>query len=93
VRTVIEGTNTAQGQQTAGPANFSVTTTISDPDTTPGTGDEIATDATGTAAYPNMSWTAGSGGVSEFREDTITGLAANVGGLVVNATVGGVIPV
>jgi hypothetical protein len=93
LRTVIEGTNTAQGRQTAGPANFSVTTTITDPDGNPGTGDETATDATGTAAYPPLTWTAGPSGLIEFREDTVTPLGPDVGGVVVNATVGGVIPV
>jgi hypothetical protein len=93
VRTVIEGTNTVQGKQTAGPTNFSVTTTITDPDGNPGTGDETATDATGSAAYPSLTWTAGPSGVMEFREDTVAPLMTNVGGLVVNATVGGVIPV
>jgi hypothetical protein len=93
LRTVIEGTNTVQGIQTAGPANFSVTTTITDPDATPGTGDESATNAPGTASYPDMTWTAGPSGLIEFREDTVTPLGKDVGGVIVNATVGGVIHV
>jgi hypothetical protein len=94
LRTVIEGTNTTQGTQTAGPTNFSVTTTITDPDANPGTGDETATDASGTAAYPPVNFTAGGSGPLEFREDTVTPLgAADVGGLIINAVVGGVIPV
>ena len=53
--TVIEATNTTQGQQTTptvggSPPNGSVTvtTTITDPDGIAGTGDEVATPATGT---------------------------------------------
>jgi hypothetical protein len=94
LRTVIEGTNTTQGSQTAGPTNFSVTTTITDPDANPGTGDETATDASGTAAYPPVNFTAGGSGPLEFREDTVTPLGApDVGALIINAVVGGVIPV
>jgi hypothetical protein len=94
LRTVIEGTNTGQSTQTGGPTNFSVTTTITDPDATPGTGDETATDASGTAAYPPVNFTAGASGPLEFREDTVTPLGApDVGALIVNAVVGGVIPV
>lgn len=100
LRTVIDGANTTQGSQSTNtvggsPPNGSVTvtTTITDPDATPGTGDESATDATGSASYADQSWTAGPSGPIEFREDTVTPLAANVGGLIVNALVGGVIPV
>jgi hypothetical protein len=94
LKTVIEGTNTAQGTQPAGPTDFSVTTTITDPDTTPGTGDETATDASGTAVYPPVNFTAGGSGPIEFREDTVTPLGApNVGALIINAVVGGVVPV
>ena len=47
VKTTIEATNTTQGQQTTQqtPPTRSVTTVITDPDGTPGTGDETATDA------------------------------------------------
>jgi hypothetical protein len=94
VRTTIEGTNTSQGTQVAGPSDFSVTTTITDPDGMVGTGDETATDASGTAAYPPVTFTAGASGPLEFREDTVTPLGApNVGALIINAVVGGVISV
>jgi hypothetical protein len=100
IRTVLEGTNTAQGQQntntvggTPPDGSLSISTTITDPDHTPGTGDETATDAVGNVSYPDLSWTAGPKGPVEFREDTIAALAPNVGGIVVNALIGGVIPV
>jgi hypothetical protein len=98
-RTVIEGTNTVQGQQSTAPVggvppdgSLTVTTTISDPDTTPGTGDETATDAVGNLTYPDLSWTAGPSGPIQFREDTITGLAPNVGGIIVTAAIPGMTP-
>ena len=46
VNTKIEGTNTTQGTQTSNNAATAVSTIITDPDGTPGTGDESATDAT-----------------------------------------------
>jgi hypothetical protein len=78
LRTVIEGTNTTEGEQTTptvggSPPNGSVTvtTTITDPDGIAGTGDETATFATGTASYPDLTWTAASTGDIEFRQQSI----------------------
>ncbi len=98
-RTTVEGTNTVQGQQNTATVggvppdgSLTVTTTISDPDTMPGTGDETATDAVGSLSYPDLSWTAGPSGPIQFREDTITGLVANAGGIVVTAAIPGMTP-
>jgi hypothetical protein len=98
LRTTIEATNTTQAQQdtaTVGgtPPNgsVSVTTVITDPDGTAGTGDETATPATGTASYPDMTWTAAATGDIEFRQQSIPtappGPASNT--FLVNALVGG----
>src|SRR6266545_8294827 len=66
VRSTIEATNTVEGSQNTNvvggsPPNgtVSVTTTITDPDGTPGTGDETATDASFSVSYNNLNWTAG----------------------------------
>ncbi len=71
VITKIEGTNTTQGTQTSSTAATAVSTTITDPNGVPGTGDETATDATFTANYNNLSWTAGASGTIDYRQDSI----------------------
>jgi K319L-like, PKD domain len=98
VQTKIEGTNTAQGTQTSNtvggtPPNGSVTvtTTITDPDGTPGTGDESATDASFAVAYNDMNWTAGASGTINYRQESIATApptAAN-NTLLINALIGG----
>jgi hypothetical protein len=98
VQTKIEGTNTTQGTQTSNtvggtPPNGSVfvTTTITDPDGTPGTGDESATDASFSVTYNNMNWTAGASGTINYRQESIATsppTAAN-NTLLINALVGG----
>ena len=76
VQTKIEATNTVQGTQTTNqvggsPPNgtVSVSTTITDPDGTPGTGDETATPASFTVAYNNLNWTAGGSGTINYRQE------------------------
>jgi hypothetical protein len=91
VNTKIEGTNTTQGTQTTNNASTSVTTTITDPDGTPGTGDETGTDATFTANYNNLSWTAGASGTINYRQDSIAAWPATDANntLRIQAVVGG----
>jgi Ca2+-binding RTX toxin-like protein len=97
VRTVISGTNTTQGTQTTNAATGAVATTITDP--TPAdrnSGDESATPGSLSVTYNNETWTAGASGTINFTEDTVTPLStagAGTGGIVINATVGGVINV
>ncbi|MFP3900458.1 MAG: Ig-like domain-containing protein [Acidimicrobiia bacterium] len=89
VLTVIEGTNTVEGVQSTPAVETSVgPITINDPDGTPGTGDETAEDAEVTVAFPDQTWTAGESGTIEFREDTVTPLGSDTGGIVINADVG-----
>jgi K319L-like, PKD domain len=98
VQTKIEGTNTTQGTQTSNtvggtPPNGSVTvsTTITDPDGTPGTGDESATDASFSVTYNNMNWTAGASGTINYRQESIATsppTAAN-NTLLINALIAG----
>src|SRR5262245_37199142 len=99
VRSTIEATNTVQGQQLTNvvggtPPNgtVSVTTTITDPDGTPGTGDETATDASFSVSYNNLTWPAGASGTIDYRQQSIATApptAAN-NALLINALVGGV---
>src|SRR6266508_5297264 len=104
VQTKIEATNTTQGTQTTNqvggsPPNGSVTvsTTITDPDGVPGTGDETGTDATFNVAYNNLSWTASGpdGSTLDYRQESIPAApptsASNT--LLINALVGGFLTV
>ena len=88
-QTVIEGSNTVQGVQPTAPASISVgPIDITDPDAMRGTGDETATPAPLNAAYPDQTWTAKSGApLVEFREDTVTPLTPDVGGLMLIANI------
>jgi hypothetical protein len=99
VTTKIQGTNTTQGIQTSNtvggtPPNGTVTvsTTITDPDGTPGTGDESATDASFSVDYNNMNWTAGASGAINYREapNATNPPTAAQNSLLINALVGGV---
>jgi hypothetical protein len=94
IKTVIEGTNTVEGTQTTNTASDSISTVITDP--TPAnrnSGDETATPGQLDVTYADQTWTAGASGTINFREDTITPLAQATGGIVINALVGGAIPV
>jgi hypothetical protein len=96
VRTIIEGTHIGflvEATQFTPVTDVSITTTITDPDGTPGTGDETATPAEVTVNYPNQIWTAGfSSTTMLFREDTVTPLVANhQGGIIINMTIGGLL--
>src|SRR6266540_1776409 len=79
VRSTIEATNTVQGSQNTNvvggsPPNgtVSVSTTITDPDGTPGSGDETATDASFSVTYNNLNWTAGAAGNTiNYRQESI----------------------
>ena len=91
IATTIEGTNTVEGTQNTSTENISVTFTITDPDGTPGTGDETGTDAVVQVTYDDQTWTAN--GDIEFREDTVTPQSATVAGIRITAVVGGVLTV
>ena len=99
VSTFIEGTNTVEGVQQTPFVATSISTTISDPDGTPSTGDETATDGSFTVVYPDMTFTASGpdGTIIEFREDTRTPLSvatgAEVGGIIIRAVIGGFLSV
>ena len=99
VSTFIEGTNTVEGVQQTPFVATSISTTISDPDGTPSTGDETATDGSFTVVYPDMTFTASGpdGSTIEFREDTRTPLSvatgAEVGGIIIRAVIGGFLSV
>jgi fibronectin-binding autotransporter adhesin len=86
----VQNTNVVGGTPPDG--SVSVTTVITDPDGTPGTGDETATDASFSVSYNNLSWTAGASGLIEYRQQSIAApppTGAN-NSLLINALVGGV---
>lgn len=97
VRTKIEGTNTVEGTQNTNTVATSISTTITDPDGSPGTGDESATDGLISVTYADQTWTADSdGGAILFREDTVqpvSGAGGGVGAIKINAVIGGALPV
>jgi hypothetical protein len=98
VRTTIEATNTVQGSQNTNvvggsPPNgsVSVTTTITDPDGAPGTGDESATDASFSVFYNDLNWTAGTIATIDYRQQSIATAppTASNNTLLINALIAG----
>ena len=63
-----------RARQTTNNATTTATTTITDPNGIPGTGDETATAGTVNVTYANQTWTAGASGTINFRENTVTPL-------------------
>ena len=89
-RVSVEATNTVEGLQNTTTVNTNVgPINITDPDGTPGTGDETGAPAQVAVSFPSLTFTAGPSGTISFREDTsaITGAGAT-GGIVIGATVG-----
>src|SRR4051794_27108949 len=76
---VIDATNTTEHSQTTNIADSLLSTTVTDPNGTPGDGDETATDAVGTAAFNDMTWTAGNTGTpinfTQHSDPAVTGVA------------------
>jgi K319L-like, PKD domain/Calx-beta domain len=102
VRSTIEATNTVQGQQLTNvvggtPPNGTVTltTVITDPDGTPGTGDESATDASFSVTYNDLNWTAGLafGTSIDYRQQSIAAAPPTSANntLLINAFPGGIL--
>ncbi|HET6952200.1 MAG TPA: Ig-like domain-containing protein [Acidimicrobiales bacterium] len=93
VRAVIEGTNTVEGTQSTDTVPTSVgPIIINDPDGIRGSGDESAAPINVSVGFADQTWTAGASGTISFREDTVP-LGVNSGGIVINATVGGIISI
>ncbi len=67
VHVAVAGSNTAESVQVLD-AEVTATTTVSDPDGTPGTGDETATPVAVTVALPDSTWTPSGSGPVEFRQ-------------------------
>jgi hypothetical protein len=90
IHEVIDAANTVEKSKSTNNVNTTVTTTVTDPDGTPGTLDESATDGTGSATFADMIWTAGGSGpitFAEHNDPTVTSVAG--GGLVAVAHFGG----
>ena len=67
VHVAVAGTNTVESVQILD-ADVTATTTVTDPDATPGTGDETATPVAVTVTLPNSVWTPSGSGPVEFRQ-------------------------
>ena len=102
VQTKIEATNTIEGTQTTNvvgssppDGSLTVTTVITDPDGTPGTGDESATDASFGVTYNNLIWTAGAGGTIDYRQGSIRTAPPTTANntLLINALIAGILNV
>jgi hypothetical protein len=91
IHAVIDATNAvAPTSQSTNTVSAILSTTISDPDGTPGSGDETATDASATVSFNDMTFTAGASGQMKFAEHNdaaITGVAG--GGIVAIAHLAG----
>ncbi|TFG38302.1 MAG: hypothetical protein E4H44_04105, partial [Candidatus Aminicenantes bacterium] len=89
-QTIIEATNTLEGAQTTNTASSSISTTITDPDGSPSTGDESASDGALSLTYASQTWTA-AGGTIQFREETVDPVSAGsppAGGVAIVASLG-----
>ncbi len=91
--TRIIGTNTVEGEQLTNLVATEAETTITDPDGTPGTGDEEATPAAISVTYENQTWTAKEPGPISFREKTQEPLTNLEAGIQIESVVSGVIHV
>lgn len=77
----INASNTTQGSQTVGPIALVGQTTITDPDGTPGTGDETGTDLAVSVPVGDTIWTP-SGGDIDFSDGGALITAQVAGGLI-----------
>jgi hypothetical protein len=90
LHSVIDAANTAQGSETTNNVDVTISTTITDPDHNPSTGDETATPGTATAHFADETWTAGASGTISFHERNDTGITgATGGGIIAVAHLGG----
>lgn len=90
IKQVIDATNATPASQTTNTVSTTLSTTITDPDGTPGSGDETATDASATVNFADLTWTAGASGTMNFAEHNdpaVTGVAG--GGLIAIANLAG----
>jgi hypothetical protein len=95
VHAVIDASNTTQLSQSTNNVDTSLSTTITDPDGTPGSGDESATDASASVTFNDMTWTAGASGTINFHEHNDTAVNGVSGGgfIAVAHLAGGIINV
>jgi len=77
----VLGSNTSEATQTFAGLVISGTTTITDPDGTPGTGDEIGTPLTVTVGLPSSTWTPSGGAIALSDGGSLT-TATVAGGLI-----------
>jgi hypothetical protein len=88
---VIDAANTTQLSQTTNTVSQTLSTTITDPDGVPGSGDETATDASATVTFADQTWTAGAAGTTsdfaEHNDPAVTPVAG--GGIRTNSSLAG----
>jgi hypothetical protein len=90
LHSVIDASNTAQGSQSTNDVDTTISTTITDPNGTPGSGDETATPGVASAHFADEAWTAGASGAIDFHEHNDTGITgASGGGIIAVAHLGG----
>jgi hypothetical protein len=80
VHAIIDASNTVQLSQSTNTVSTTLTTTITDPDGVPGSGDESATDASTSVTFNDMTWTAGASGAINFHEHNDTAVNGVSGG-------------
>ena len=86
-KVVIRGANTTEGTQTTNTVAVQIgPLVVTDPDGTPGTGDEVAQAASFTTTFANQTWTSDGNGSVTFRQESTPNLSA--GSLNVTANVG-----
>lgn len=90
IRATIAASNTAEGQQDTNLVDTEIgPIDITDPDGTPGTGDETAAPASASVSFADMSWTAGNSGEIALREASVPiANASGGGGLQIDANLG-----
>ena len=96
LHSIIDAANTTQLSQSTNTVTTTLTTTISDPDTVPGSGDETATDASSSVSFADQTWTAGAASTtSDFAEHNDTAITGAAGGgiIAIASLAGGLIHV
>jgi hypothetical protein len=80
IHEVIDASNTVELSQPTNTVSTTLTTTITDPDGVPGSGDESATDASAGVSFADQTWTAGPSGSINFHEHDDVNVNGTSGG-------------
>jgi hypothetical protein len=80
VHSIIDAAGTSEGSQSTSDSNTTISTTITDPNGTPGDGDESATPGTANVSYADQTWTPSAPGVIGFHEHDDQAITGATGG-------------